>query len=132
MRDLRVFVPAADGYEKFNAATNHEGEVKSLYKTILVTWFKVWSSATLALATKKPAVQLITRSTSINAILMPLLGDVIMIATMDRKHGMLKLTSLMRDLRVFVPAADGYEKFNAHQSYQTLYVYGSIQAPGHH
>ena len=41
------------------------------------------------------------------------LRDVIMIATMDRKHGMLKLTSLMRDLRVFVPAADGYEKFNA-------------------
>lgn len=41
------------------------------------------------------------------------LRDVIMIATMDKKHGMLKLTSLMRDLRVFVPAADGYEKLNA-------------------
>ncbi len=34
MRDLRVYVPASGSYEKINAATNHEGEVKSLYKTI--------------------------------------------------------------------------------------------------
>ena len=41
------------------------------------------------------------------------LRDVIMVATMDRKHGMLKLSSVMRDLRVYVPAADSYEKINA-------------------
>lgn len=41
------------------------------------------------------------------------LRDVIMIATMDRKHGMLKLSSVMRDLRVYVPAAGSYEKINA-------------------
>lgn len=41
------------------------------------------------------------------------LRDVIMIATMDRKHGMLKLSSIMRDLRVYVPAIDNYEKINS-------------------
>lgn len=41
------------------------------------------------------------------------LRDVVMIGTMDKKHGMLKLSSIMRDLRVYVPAAGGYEKINS-------------------
>ncbi|MDE7052643.1 MAG: LCP family protein [Lachnospiraceae bacterium] len=41
------------------------------------------------------------------------LTDVIIIATMDRKHGVLKLSSVMRDLRVYVPASGSYEKINA-------------------
>jgi len=41
------------------------------------------------------------------------LRDVIMIGTMDKKHGILKLSSIMRDTRVYVPAIDGYEKINS-------------------
>ena len=40
------------------------------------------------------------------------LPDVMMIATMDRKHGTLKLTSLMRDVRVYNPDTDSYMKLN--------------------
>ena len=40
------------------------------------------------------------------------LPDVMMIATMDKKHGTLKLTSLMRDVRVFNPDANDYMKLN--------------------
>ncbi len=40
------------------------------------------------------------------------LPDVMMIATMDKKHGTLKLTSLMRDVRVYNPDTDSYMKLN--------------------
>ena len=40
------------------------------------------------------------------------LPDVMMIATMDKKHSTLKLTSLMRDVRVFNPDANDYMKLN--------------------
>lgn len=40
------------------------------------------------------------------------LSDVIMIGTLDKKHGMLKLTSIMRDTRVYIPAIDAYKKIN--------------------
>jgi len=46
------------------------------------------------------------------------LTDVIIIATMDRKHGTLKLSSVMRDLRVYVPASGSYEKINAATNYE--------------
>jgi len=46
------------------------------------------------------------------------LRDVIMIATMDRKHGILKLSSIMRDLRVYIPAADNYGKINSATNYE--------------
>ena len=43
----------------------------------------------------------------------PGLYDVIMIATMDKKHGTLKLTSIMRDTLVNVAGQDKYMKINA-------------------
>lgn len=46
------------------------------------------------------------------------LTDVIMVATMDRKHGVLKLSSIMRDLRVYIPEAGGYGKINAAANYE--------------
>ncbi len=46
------------------------------------------------------------------------LSDAILIGTMDRKHGTLKLTSVMRDLRVYVPAANDYMKINAATDYE--------------
>lgn len=46
------------------------------------------------------------------------LRDVIMIATMDKKHGTLKLSSIMRDTRVYVPAADDYMKINSATNYE--------------
>lgn len=46
------------------------------------------------------------------------LTDVIMIATMDRKHGTLKLSSVMRDLRVYIPAVEDYGKINSAANYE--------------
>lgn len=45
------------------------------------------------------------------------LSDVVMIATMDRKHGTLKLTSLLRDTRVFVSETGQYMKLNESMFY---------------
>lgn len=48
----------------------------------------------------------------------PGLTDVIMIATMDKKHGTLKLSSIMRDTLVEVVGQDKYMKINASGSKQ--------------
>lgn len=48
----------------------------------------------------------------------PGLTDVIMIATMDKKHGTLKLSSIMRDTLVEVAGQDKYMKINASGSKQ--------------
>ncbi|MCD8020346.1 MAG: LCP family protein [Clostridiales bacterium] len=47
-------------------------------------------------------------------------SDTTMIATIDLKNGELKLTSLMRDMYIYVPGY-GYHKFNA------AYSYGGVQ-----
>ena len=49
------------------------------------------------------------------------LRDVIMIATMDKKHGILKLTSLMRDTWVYIPAAEKYGRINSATNYEGKY-----------
>lgn len=46
------------------------------------------------------------------------LMDVIMIATMDKKHGTLKLSSIMRDTIVYVPDAGKNMKINAATNYE--------------
>ena len=53
----------------------------------------------------------------------PGLTDVIMIATMDKKHGTLKLSSIMRDTLVEVAGQDKYMKINASGSKQ----YGGVK-----